>query len=40
MFMDMSEINGLCIILGVIVAIVTSCLPVQSVYGAVKWKKW
>ena len=31
MFMDMSEINGSCIILGVIVAIVTSCLPVQCV---------
>ena len=36
MSMDMSEINSSCITLGVIVAIVTSCLPVQSVYVAVK----
>ena len=36
--MDMSEINSSCITLGVIVAIVTSCLPVQSVYVAVNGK--
>ena len=40
MSMDMSEINGSYITLGVIVAVVTSCLPVLSVYVAVKWKKW